>query len=88
MYAVCVEQEEGKRSKKVLGGMRIKHLDWPRNDIQQPFELIGSVQYRRQWSSREAQWRKAGKEQGQPGKGGATEKTRQRIVHCEASDPQ
>ena len=68
MYAVCVEQEEGKRSKKVLGGMRIKHMDWPRNDIQQPFELIGSVQYRRQWSSREAQWRKAGKE-GQPGKG-------------------
>ena len=40
MYAVCVEQEEGKRSKKVLGGMRIKHLDWPRNDIQQPFELM------------------------------------------------
>ena len=63
---VYVEQEEGKSSKKVLGGMRIKH--WPRNDIQQLFELIGSVQDRRQWSSREAQWRKAGKE-GQPGKG-------------------
>ena len=73
MY-VYVEQEEGKRSKKVLGGTRIKHMDWPRNDIQQLFELIGSVQYRRQWSSREAQWRKAGKEQGQPGKGGQQRK--------------
>ena len=67
MY-VYVEQEEGKRSKKIFGNTGIKHMDWPRNDIQQLFELIGSVQDRRQWSSREAQWRKAGKE-GQPGKG-------------------
>ena len=80
MY-VYVEQEEGKRKSLETRGSST----W--TDIQQLFELIGSVQYRRQWSSREAQWRKAGKEQGQPGKGGATEKTRQRIVHCEASDP-